>query len=73
MFDNDIDLSNEEKECLRMWFRQAIAQVEIEETTAAIIRDRAFFEGTETHRTNAVGVKRPSRGRVTTHGRGVLV
>ncbi len=73
MFENDIVLSDEERECLRMWFRQAIAQVEVEEATAAIIRDRAFFEGTESHRTGAVTRRRASRSRTSTHGRGVLV
>lgn len=73
MFENDIVLSQEERECLRMWFRQAIAQVEVEEATAAIIRDRAFFEGNESHRTAAVTRRRTSRTRTGTHGRGVLV
>lgn len=73
MFENDIVLSKEDQECLRMWFRQAIAQVEIEETTAAIIKDRAFFEGTESHRTAAVSRRRASRSRSGTHGKGVLV
>lgn len=73
MFENDIVLSNEERECLRMWFRQAIAKVEVEEATAAIIRDRAFFEGTESHRTAAVGRRRTTRTRSGAHGKGVLV
>lgn len=73
MFENDIVLSKEDQECLRMWFRQAIAQVEIEEATAAIIRDRAFLEGTETHRTGAVTRRRAGRSRSGTHVRGVLV
>lgn len=73
MFENDIVLSNEERECLRMWFRQAIAKVEVEEATAAIIRDRAFFYGTESHRTAAVTRRRSSRSHTATHGKGVLV
>jgi len=73
MFENDLALSKEEKECLRMWFRQAIAQVEVEEATAAIIRDRAFFEGNESHRAAAVSRRRAARTRTATHGKGVLV
>lgn len=73
MFDKDLALTKEERECLRTWFRQAIAQVEIEEATAAIIRDRAFFEGNESHRTAAVPRRKATRSRAGTHARGVLV
>lgn len=33
-------LSNEERRCLQMWFRQAISQLEREEATEAMLREQ---------------------------------
>jgi len=55
----DSALTLEEKNCLRLWFRQAIAQVEMEEATASILE---FYlpEKSASHRVSPVR-KRPSR------------
>ncbi len=37
----DTQLTADERECLRMWFRQAIAQVEIEEAKRALLAEHA--------------------------------
>jgi hypothetical protein len=70
---NDSALTKEERDCLRMWFRQAIAQVEMEEATAAILKDRAFFEGTDVSHRSSVPRRKAVRTRNVSHGKGVLV
>lgn len=37
---NDMELTIEERRCLRMWFRQAIAQVEMEEAKRALLAEQ---------------------------------
>lgn len=38
---NDTVLSADERQCLRMWFRQAIAHVEMEEAKRALLAEHA--------------------------------
>lgn len=38
---NDMELTSDEKRCLRMWFRQAIAHVEMEEAKRALLTEHA--------------------------------
>jgi hypothetical protein len=42
---NESTLTKEERICLQSWFRQALAQLEIEEATAQFIRSRKVLEG----------------------------
>jgi hypothetical protein len=42
---SEMTLTNDEKRCLQMWFRQAIVQLEKEEAKANIAK---FYAGTET-------------------------
>ena len=46
---NNTTLPNEEKRCLQMWFRQAIAHLEKEEACRKIA---AFYAGSATPRKN---------------------
>lgn len=36
---NDMELTADERRCLRMWFRQAIAHVEMEEAKRALLAE----------------------------------
>lgn len=38
---NDMELTSDERRCLRMWFRQAIAHVEMEEAKRALLAEQA--------------------------------
>ncbi|MBX9688294.1 MAG: hypothetical protein K2X27_16415 [Candidatus Obscuribacterales bacterium] len=38
---NEMDLTDDERRCLRMWFRQAIAHVEMEEAKRALLSEHA--------------------------------
>ena len=38
---DDLDLTADEKRCLRMWFRQALAHVEMEEAKKALLAEHA--------------------------------
>jgi hypothetical protein len=49
----DTALTLEEKNCLRLWFRQAIAQVEIEEAKTSLLKFYAP-EHSATHRISPV-------------------
>lgn len=67
---NEEVITAEERRCLRMWFRQAIAQLEQQETTAAMYNEHYGEE--ETGRKNnhryAVARRRNSRkGRMIPH------
>jgi hypothetical protein len=37
----DMVLTSEEKKCLQMWFRQAIAKIEVEEATRSLLKEHA--------------------------------
>jgi hypothetical protein len=37
----DTELTADERQCLRMWFRQAIAQVEMEEAKRALLAEHS--------------------------------
>ncbi len=58
-------LTLEEKNCLRLWFRQAIAQVEMEEAKASLLKFYAP-EHAHTHRVSPVR-KRPARSTQPVH------
>jgi len=63
------DLTMEERRCLQMWFRQAIARLEQEEVTAQFIQVKAADEQkSDTHRLPVVK-RRNRRAKVFTHGR----
>ncbi|HEY9784825.1 MAG TPA: hypothetical protein V6D17_05435 [Candidatus Obscuribacterales bacterium] len=66
-------IGKEERMALRMWFRQAIAQLEKEEVSAQFIRNREFYEGSDdTHRV-PVFRRRARRSRTTTHAKELVV
>jgi|AGTN01.1.fsa_nt_gi hypothetical protein len=54
-------ITEDERRALRMWFRQAIAQVEQEEVTAAIKAELAGSEVEGKHRYNVMARRRHSR------------
>jgi hypothetical protein len=54
-------LTNEEKRCLQMWFRQAIAQLEREEATHRMLRERAADEKVQTAHHMIELRRRPTR------------
>lgn len=67
------ELTREERTCLRMWFRQAIAQLEKEEVSAQFIMNSAFYEESDdTHRL-PVFKRRPRRARNQGHTRELVV
>ncbi len=59
-------ITEDERRCLRMWFRQAIVQLEQEEVTAAIMAERAGTEAEGKHRYN-VSRRRTRRNRTIPH------
>ncbi len=60
-------ITDEERQCLRMWFRQAIATLEQEEVTAAIRAEQARSEGAKAKHRNPVARRRTRRSRMIPH------
>jgi hypothetical protein len=60
-------ITAEERRCLQLWFRQAIAQVETEELSSRLIRRDGLDETDGNHR--AFVSRRRSRRSQATHGR----
>lgn len=58
---NDVELTSDERRCLRMWFRQAIAHVEMEEAKRALLAEHA--PEANTHNNKVVG-RRTRRSRL---------
>lgn len=61
---DDLDLTSDEKACLRMWFRQAIAAVEVQEATRAMLAEQELNNKTSSHQKFAA--RRPRRSRLAT-------
>jgi hypothetical protein len=61
------ELNKEERECLQMWFRQAIAQVEREEALHSLLKEQALNEGTKIAHHAIAARRRPSRRLAGTH------
>ncbi|MBX9692893.1 MAG: hypothetical protein K2Z81_10955 [Cyanobacteria bacterium] len=59
-------ITAEERRCLRMWFRQAIAQLEQEEVSRAIAAELKAGSVKGTHR-NSVSRRRTQRNRTNPH------
>jgi len=59
---DELNLTNEEMECLKMWMRQAIAQVEVQEATRAMLAEQALNNKTGSHQKFAA--RRPRRSRL---------
>lgn len=53
-------LSKEEKVCLQMWFRQAIAKIEIEECTRALMKEHAADNAARVGGHPSISVRRAS-------------
>jgi hypothetical protein len=69
---SDDGLTNDERRCLQLWFRQAIAKLEQEEVTNELVRRHGLPESSSTHR--AQTRRRPARrNRLPIHGKEVLV
>jgi hypothetical protein len=64
---NETTLTNDERECLRTWMRQAIAQIETQEATTRFIQSRKILEGTPQVHRESVTRRRGRRTIVTTH------
>lgn len=62
-------LSREDKECLRFWFRQAIAKLEQEEVAAQFIKNQCLDPTGNRHRSSLVRRRSPRSSRTVTHVR----
>lgn len=62
------ELSHDERRCLAMWFRQAIAKLELEEVTQVMLKEFPPENSLElpSHKA-AVARRRASRSRLTSH------
>lgn len=60
---DELGLTSDEKECLRMWFRQAIAKVEMEECKKALLAEDAANNTKPSHQ--KFSARRPRRSRLT--------
>lgn len=67
---NETTLTNDERRCLQMWFRQAIAKLELEEVTKVMLEDYPVEEEAK-HRPTVS--RRKSRARLTSHLKEVTV
>jgi hypothetical protein len=56
-------LTNEEKRCLQMWFRQAIAQLEREEATDRMLRQHGANDKVQSSHHTIELRRRPTRSR----------
>ncbi|CAN5212020.1 hypothetical protein BH11CYA1_BH11CYA1_35510 [soil metagenome] len=73
---NETTLSNDERRCLQMWFRQAIAKLELEEVTDVMLKEYPVEVGTDSpvaHRPTTVSRRRVSRSRLTSHLKELIV
>jgi hypothetical protein len=64
---NETTLTNDERECLRTWMRQAIAQIETQEATTRFIQSRRILEDAPQVHRESVTRRRGRRTTVTTH------
>ena len=70
---NETTLSNDERRCLQMWFRQAIAKLELEEVTDVMLKEYPVeAESTTVHRPTT-SRRRASRSRLTSHLKELIV
>ena len=72
---NETTLSNDERRCLQMWFRQAIAKLELEEVTDVMLKEypvEVETDSTLAHRPT-VSRRRVSRSRLTSHLKELIV
>lgn len=46
---NETTLSNDERRCLQMWFRQAIAKLELEEVTNVMLEEYPVEDEAKVH------------------------
>jgi hypothetical protein len=60
---NDIELTADERACLRMWFRQAIAHVEMEEAKRALLAEHEVATTRSSH--SKFAGRRTRRSRLT--------
>jgi hypothetical protein len=65
---NESDLTKDERECLRGWFRQAIVELERREVTAQFIKNDCLQPTGNRHRSSLV-VRRAPRNRQFGHVR----
>jgi hypothetical protein len=66
-------ITNEERRCLQMWFRQAIAKLELEEVTNVMLKEFPVeSEEPKSHRTSPE-VRRTSRSKVKAHVKELMV
>lgn len=60
-------LSYDERRCLQMWFRQAIAKLELDEVTGVMLKEYPIEGEKQTSHHTVQTRKRTSRSRVKTH------
>jgi hypothetical protein len=60
-------LTNDERRCLQMWFRQAIAKLELEEVTNVMLENYPLEDETANAHKSVVTRRRASRGKLSSH------
>ena len=60
-------LSYDERRCLQMWFRQAIAKLELDEVTGTMLKEYPIDDQVKTAHRSVQTRKRSPRNRVVTH------
>ncbi|MBS1991183.1 MAG: hypothetical protein JSS86_08455 [Cyanobacteria bacterium SZAS LIN-2] len=63
----DSALSYDERRCLQMWFRQAIAKLELDEVTGVMLKEYPVEGDAKGSHHNVQTRKRTSRSRVKVH------
>jgi hypothetical protein len=66
----NLALTKEDKQCLQLWFRQAIAQVERDEALDRLLKEQA--KSKSVHH-NIAARRRPARRAVGTHSKELTV
>ncbi len=70
---NETTLSNDERRCLQMWFRQAIAKLELEEVTDVMLKEYPVEADAQGAHRTTTSRRRVSRSRLTSHLKELIV
>ncbi len=70
---NETTLSNDERRCLQMWFRQAIAKLELEEVTDVMLKEYPVEADSQGAHRTTTSRRRVSRSRLTSHLKELIV
>ncbi len=62
-------LTRDERRCLQLWLRQAIAKLEMEEATVRFAQSRKILEGRSQSHRDPIGRRRSRRTAITAHAK----